>query len=91
MKKESKLSNVLIFIGAWSDTKIPMLLFEASSIASKALILRSPTKASFFIQINTNQVTFLWKRVYYIRIIVYASIQIGMRKEVDKCINYWMP
>jgi len=32
LKKGSKLSNVLIFIGAWSTTKIPLLLFEASSL-----------------------------------------------------------
>ena len=32
MKKGVKFSNILIFIGAWSTTKIPMLLFEASSL-----------------------------------------------------------
>ncbi len=32
LKKGSKLSNVFIFIGAWSTTKIPMLLFEYSSM-----------------------------------------------------------
>ena len=32
MKKGVKFSNVLIFIGAWSTTKIPMFLFEASSL-----------------------------------------------------------
>ncbi|MBI5594363.1 MAG: permease [Deltaproteobacteria bacterium] len=32
LKKGSKFSNVLIFIGAWSTTKIPMLMFEASSM-----------------------------------------------------------
>ena len=40
MKKGSKFSNVLIFIGAWSTTKIPMLLFEASSMGIKFMLLR---------------------------------------------------
>ena len=32
MKKGSRFSNVLIFIGAWSTTKIPLILFEATSL-----------------------------------------------------------
>ncbi len=32
LKKGSSLSNVLIFIGAWSTTKIPMLTFEAANL-----------------------------------------------------------
>jgi len=40
LKKGSKLSNVLIFIGAWSTTKIPLLLFEASSLGLKFMITR---------------------------------------------------
>lgn len=40
LKKGSKFSNVLIFIGAWSTTKIPMLLFEASSMGWKFMITR---------------------------------------------------
>ena len=32
MKKGSSLTNVFIFIGAWSTTKIPMLTFEAASL-----------------------------------------------------------
>lgn len=40
LKKGSKLSNVLIFIGAWSTTKIPMLLFEASSMGWKFMVVR---------------------------------------------------
>lgn len=32
IKKGAKLSNVLIFIGAWSTTKIPMLLFEMAAL-----------------------------------------------------------
>jgi len=40
LKKGSKFSNVLIFIGAWSTTKIPMLLFEASSMGWKFTLTR---------------------------------------------------
>lgn len=40
MKKGSKLSNVLIFIGAWSTTKIPLLLFEASAMGWKFMAAR---------------------------------------------------
>lgn len=40
LKKGSKLSNVLIFIGAWSTTKIPMLLFEASSMGWGFMLTR---------------------------------------------------
>lgn len=40
LKKGSKLSNVLIFIGAWSTTKIPMLLFESSAMGWKFMLTR---------------------------------------------------
>lgn len=40
LQKGSKFSNVLIFIGAWSTTKIPMLLFEASSMGWKFTLTR---------------------------------------------------
>jgi uncharacterized membrane protein YraQ (UPF0718 family) len=40
LKKGSKLSNVLVFIGAWSTTKIPLLLFEATSMGWKFMITR---------------------------------------------------
>ena len=40
MKKGVKFSNVLIFIGAWSTTKIPMFLFELSSLGTKFAITR---------------------------------------------------
>lgn len=40
LKKGAKLSNILIFIGAWSTTKIPLLLFEASSLGWKFMITR---------------------------------------------------
>ncbi len=40
MKKGVRLSNVLIFIGAWSTTKIPMLLFEISALGARFAIAR---------------------------------------------------
>jgi len=40
MKKGSKFSNVLIFIGSWSTVKIPLLLFEASSMGLNFMLLR---------------------------------------------------
>lgn len=40
MKKGVKFSNILVFLGAWSTTKIPMLLFEGSNLGWKFTILR---------------------------------------------------
>ena len=40
MKKGVKFSNILIFIGAWSTTKIPMLLFEVASLGVKFAFTR---------------------------------------------------
>lgn len=40
MKKGVKFMNILIFIGAWSTTKIPMFLFEIASLGSKFAITR---------------------------------------------------
>ena len=40
MKKGVKFSNVLIFIGAWSTTKIPMFLFELSSLGINFAVTR---------------------------------------------------
>jgi len=40
MKKGVKFMNILIFIGAWSTTKIPMFLFEMASLGSKFAITR---------------------------------------------------
>ena len=40
MKKGVKFSNVLIFIGAWSTTKIPMILFEITSLGAKFAVTR---------------------------------------------------
>lgn len=40
MKKGVKFSNILIFIGAWSTTKIPMFFFELTALGSKFAITR---------------------------------------------------
>ncbi|MFZ7133151.1 MAG: permease [Eubacteriales bacterium] len=40
MKKGVKFSNIMIFIGAWSTTKIPMLLFEITSLGIRFAITR---------------------------------------------------
>lgn len=40
MKKGSKFSNVLIFIGAWSSTKLPLMLFETSNLGLKFTAIR---------------------------------------------------
>lgn len=40
LRKGSKFTNVLIFIGAWSTTKIPLLLFEASSMGWPFMLAR---------------------------------------------------
>jgi len=40
MKKGVKFINVLIFIGAWSTTKIPMFLFELSSLGASFAVTR---------------------------------------------------
>ena len=33
-------TNILIFIGAWSTTKVPMLLFEISALRARFALLR---------------------------------------------------
>jgi len=40
MRKGVKFSNILIFIGAWSTTKIPLVLFEASTLGPKFALTR---------------------------------------------------
>lgn len=40
MKKGARFRNVLIFIGAWSTTKIPMFLFEMASLGKTFAITR---------------------------------------------------
>ncbi|NLX85235.1 MAG: permease [Synergistaceae bacterium] len=40
MKKGVSFSNVMIFIGAWSTTKIPMVLFEIQSLGARFALTR---------------------------------------------------
>jgi len=40
MKKGVKFRNIMILIGAWSSTKIPMLLFEMSALGSTFALTR---------------------------------------------------
>lgn len=40
MRKDVKFFNILILIGAWSTTKIPMLLFEYSSLGGLFMFTR---------------------------------------------------
>ncbi len=40
LAKGAKFSNVLIMIGAWSTTKIPLLLFEASALGVEFMVIR---------------------------------------------------
>jgi len=40
MKKGASFANILIFIGAWSTTKIPMLLFEMAALGKRFALSR---------------------------------------------------
>ena len=40
LKKGVRLFNVFIFLGAWSTTKIPLILFEASNLGFAYMALR---------------------------------------------------
>ena len=40
MKKGVKFSNLMIFIGAWSTTKVPMFLFEMAALGTKFAVTR---------------------------------------------------
>jgi len=40
MKKGVKFSNILIFIGAWSTTKVPMFMFELGSLGPRFALTR---------------------------------------------------
>jgi uncharacterized membrane protein YraQ (UPF0718 family) len=40
MKKGVSFINILIFIGAWSTTKVPMLLFECSALGTRFAMSR---------------------------------------------------
>lgn len=40
MKKHVKFFNIIIFIGAWSTTKLPMLLYEMTALGVKFALIR---------------------------------------------------
>ena len=40
IKKGVSFSNVFLFLGAWSTTKIPMLMFEISQLGNRFAVLR---------------------------------------------------
>ena len=40
LKKGSSIFNVLVFLGAWSTTKIPLLTFEAASLSMRFMLTR---------------------------------------------------
>lgn len=40
LRKGSSLTNAIIFIGAWTTTKVPMLLFETSTMGWRFALLR---------------------------------------------------
>ncbi len=40
LKKGAKLSNVFVFVGAWSCTKLPQLLFETSNLGWRYTLIR---------------------------------------------------
>jgi len=40
MKKGASFSNILIFIGAWSTTKVPMVLFEMRALGPRFALAR---------------------------------------------------
>ncbi len=40
MKKGASLFNVFIFIGAWSTTKIPLIMFETATLGFRFMLMR---------------------------------------------------
>ena len=40
MRKGASFTNILVFIGAWSTTKIPMILFEISALGVRFALAR---------------------------------------------------
>ena len=40
MKKGARMLNVFIFIGAWSTTKIPLIMFESATLGVPFMLLR---------------------------------------------------
>ncbi len=40
LKKGVSLANIFIFLGAWSTTKVPMMLFEITQLGSRFALIR---------------------------------------------------
>jgi uncharacterized membrane protein YraQ (UPF0718 family) len=40
MKKGARMLNIFIFIGAWSTTKIPLLMFETATLGFRFTVMR---------------------------------------------------
>lgn len=40
LKKGVRLFNVFVFVGAWSTTKIPLILFESTNLGFRYMLLR---------------------------------------------------
>ncbi len=40
LKKKASLANVFIFVGAWSTTKIPLIVFESATLGFSFMALR---------------------------------------------------
>ena len=40
LKKGSSIFNVLVFLGAWSTTKIPLLTFETANLGMRYMLIR---------------------------------------------------
>lgn len=40
MRKGARMLNVFIFIGAWSTTKVPLIMFETATLGMRFMILR---------------------------------------------------
>lgn len=49
VKKGAKLSNVLFFLGVWSSTKLPLLLFEYSALGATFTTLHVLSSVSVYL------------------------------------------
>lgn len=49
LKKGAKLSNVIFFLGVWSSTKLPIVLFEAASIGVDFTVIHIAISIPFYL------------------------------------------
>ena len=40
LKKQASMLNIFIFIGAWSTTKVPLIMFETATLGFRFMALR---------------------------------------------------